>query len=78
MLTLNSASDDHRLDLSKMKAFAYHKFKITQLTNFFSDRVENIPGKGEHPCYQHSLSHNVSLTLYSINTHFDASTTDSF
>ena len=37
----------------------------------FLGRVENIVGKGENDFMY-------SLTLYSINTHFDASTTDNF
>ena len=50
------------------------------------DRVENIVEKGENAGYKHFLLFSQcfqnlflrSLTLYSIDTHFDGSTTDSF
>ena len=43
------------LDLSKLKAIADDYFSVAQVVQFFSDRVENVVGKGEHAGYQHVL-----------------------
>ena len=61
----------------------------TQKLKYVLGRVENILGKGENAGYQHFLLFPTmfskgflplkgSLTLYSIDTDFNASTTDSF
>ena len=42
------------LDLSKLKAFAYDNFIVTQIKQFFFDRVENILGK-DNAGFQHLL-----------------------
>ena len=42
------------LDLSTSKAFAYDNFIVTQIKQFFFDRVENILGK-DNTGFQHLL-----------------------
>ena len=38
-------------DLSKLKATAKDKLKLTQFIRFLADRLENIVGKGENAGY---------------------------
>ena len=47
---------------------------------FFFEGLENKVGKGENAGNQHAFSPfpTMSLTLFSIDTYFNASTTDSF
>ena len=52
----NSLPDHKILALSKFKAFDNGNFNVAQMVQFFSDRVENIVGKGENAGY---------LTMYS-------------
>ena len=69
-----------------MKALADDKIHVNQIFKFLPGRVEDIVGKGENAgkhfllfpqcCPKPFLSG--LLTLYSIDTHFDASTTDRF
>ena len=51
----NPLSDDKILDLSKMEAFADNNVNVTHMLQFYSDRSENIVGKGENTGYQHFL-----------------------
>ena len=43
------------LDVTKLKAFANNKLKITLMFGLAFDRAENIMGKGENAGYQHFL-----------------------
>ena len=51
----NPFPDDKNLTLSKLKAFADDKIKVTSMIISVYDRVENIVGKGENAGYQHFL-----------------------
>ena len=44
---MSHATNNKILDLSKSRAFADKKLDMTQLMEFFFDRVENIVGKDE-------------------------------
>ena len=46
-LYMNPLPNDKSLDMTKLKAFAYHKLKVAKLMIFLFDRVENTVGKGE-------------------------------
>ena len=48
----NSLQNDKSLDLSKLKAFADNKIKLTEKFRFGLGMVENIVGKGESAGYQ--------------------------
>ena len=54
-LMFNSLPYNTILDLSKFKAFADDKIKVTQKFKFTFRRIENIVGKGENAGYQHFL-----------------------
>ena len=43
------------LDQSNLKDFADNKLNVTYVTNFLTERVGNIVGKGENAGYQHFL-----------------------
>ena len=54
-MMLNSLPNDKILDLTKLKAFADGKLKVTKMMIFLFDREENIVGKGENVGYHHFL-----------------------
>ena len=43
------------LDMTKLKAFADNKSKVTRMTISLLDKAENSMGKGENAGYQHFL-----------------------
>ena len=45
--------DDKILDGSKLESIYRREFHWAQMVQFFSDRVENIVGKGENTGFQH-------------------------
>ena len=47
-LCMNPLPDNKILALSKLEAFAANNVNVAQLVQIFSDRVENILGKGEN------------------------------
>ena len=54
-LDLNHLPDNKIIDLSKLTAVAEDYFNVAHMGQFFSDRPENIVGKGENAGYQHFL-----------------------
>ena len=40
---------------SKSEAFSGNNFTVTEIGQFFQDRIENFVGKGENAGYQHFL-----------------------
>ena len=51
----NSLPNGKILDWSKFKAFADDKINVSEMMISFSDKVENIVGKGENAGDQHFL-----------------------
>ena len=80
--SLSFLNKQQNLAMTKLKAFADDKFSVAYMMISVFDRVENILGKGENAGYQHFLlfpkcfQKPLSLTLYSIDTHFDTSTAE--
>ena len=52
---INSLPNNKILDVTKLKAFADNKIKVTKMTISLYERVENYVGKGENAVYQHFL-----------------------
>ena len=50
-LTFHTLPDEKILALPKLEAFADDNFIVAQMVQFFSDRSENIVGKGESAGY---------------------------
>ena len=58
-LTFHSVPYNKILDVTKLKAFADHKFNNTKMTIYLFDKVENTVGKGENTgCVVKSSSRN--------------------
>ena len=53
--TFKSSPNDKFSDSSKLKAFADNNFKFDKNSRKFSNRVENIVGKGEIARYEQFL-----------------------
>ena len=53
--SFNLLPNDKILDLSKLKAFAEDKIKVTEKMKFALEMTENIVGKGGNADYQHFL-----------------------
>ena len=51
----NSLPNNNISDLPELKALADDNFRVVQMMQFSSDRVENTVGKGENAGYQHFL-----------------------
>ena len=61
-MQFNPLPEDKILAQSKLKAFAYAHFTMTQVMQSFFDRLENFVGKGEDTGYQHLL---LFVTMFS-------------
>ena len=55
MVIFKNPLPNDKIDMSKLKAFADNKSKVTQNMKFAFGMVENIVGKGENANYQHLL-----------------------